>query len=107
MLLITTRPGSAVHSNGSIVCMIGGDGNLPAKMARTKSRPDIAAITAVGVTPNSGAGWSDMAMLPVFDDGHHIKSEAHPQPCPGRSAAPLRQCAAEPCRNLEKMGLGS
>jgi hypothetical protein len=36
--------------------MIGGAGNVPSKMARTKSRPDIAAITCVGVTPYSTLG---------------------------------------------------
>src|SRR6059058_3750615 len=43
--------------------MIGGAGNLPAKKARTKSRPVIDAITLVGVTPYStfaAAGWSFM-----------------------------------------------
>ena len=62
MLLITTTPGSAVQSNGSTVCMIGGSGNLPANMARTKSRPGIDAMTSAGVTPYSvlGAGWSSM-----------------------------------------------
>ena len=56
MLWITTTPGSAVQSNGSTVCMIGGSGSLPAKMARTKSIPGIAAMISVGVTPNSGMG---------------------------------------------------
>jgi hypothetical protein len=46
-------PFSAVESNGSTFCMIGGEGSLPSKMARTKSSPDIAAITCVGVTPYS------------------------------------------------------
>jgi len=57
-----TTPGSAVESNGSTFCMIGGAGNFPSKMARTKSRPDIDAITLVGVTPYStlGAGASAM-----------------------------------------------
>jgi len=34
-LWITTTPGSAVQSNGSTVCMIGGSGNRLAKIART------------------------------------------------------------------------
>ena len=42
-----------VESNGSTVCMIGGDGSLPSKMLRTKSRPDIDAMTSSGVTPYS------------------------------------------------------
>ena len=52
-------------SNGSILCMIGGAGNLPSKMARTKSRPDIDAITSVGVTPYSilGAGVVSMGQF--------------------------------------------
>ena len=51
MLLMTTTPGSAVQSNGSTVCMIGGSGSFPEKIARTKSIPAIAAMSAVGVTP--------------------------------------------------------
>ena len=68
MLWITTTPGSAVQSNGSTVCMIGGSGNWPANMARTKSMPDIDAMTSVGVTPNSSlrAGWSSMDKYPRF-----------------------------------------
>jgi hypothetical protein len=56
-----------VESNGSTFCMIGGAGNLPSKMARTKSRPDIDAITCVGVTPYStvGAGFYDPCSIPV------------------------------------------
>src|SRR5438105_2755958 len=50
---ITTMPGSALQSNGSTVCMIGGSGNLPANMARTKSMPAIDATTSGGVTPYS------------------------------------------------------
>src|ERR1700676_3375044 len=53
MLWITTTPGSAVQSKGSMVCMIGGVGNLPSKVARTKSIPAIDAMTSVGVTPYS------------------------------------------------------
>jgi hypothetical protein len=41
--------------------MIGGDGSLPAKMPRTKSRPDIDAITSVGVTPNSTSGAAGLS----------------------------------------------
>src|SRR3954451_5352450 len=51
MLWTTTRPGSALESNGSMVCMIGGAGKLPAKMARTKKSPAIEAMTSGGVTP--------------------------------------------------------
>ncbi len=67
MLWNTTTPGSAVESNGSMVCMIGGDGSLPSKMARTKSMPAIEAITSVGVTPYStlGAVWSSMGCVPA------------------------------------------
>ena len=67
MLCITTTPGSAVQSNGSMVCMIGGAGSLPSKMARTKSMPAIEAMTSVGVTPYStfGAVWSFMAAVPA------------------------------------------
>ena len=63
MLWNTTTPGSAVELKGSMVCMIGGDGSRPSKMARTKSTPAIEAITSVGVTPYStlGAVWSSMA----------------------------------------------
>jgi hypothetical protein len=34
-----------------MVCMIGGAGKLPSKMARTKSSPAIEAMTSGGVTP--------------------------------------------------------
>src|ERR1700687_2607781 len=63
MLWITTTPGSAVQSKGSMVCMIGGVGNLPSKVARTKSIPAIDAMTSGGVTPYSilRAGWASMA----------------------------------------------
>ena len=64
MLCITTTPGSAVESNGSTVCMIGGAGNLPSKMARTKSMPAIAAMTSGGVTP-----YSIWGRLVVHGDG--------------------------------------
>ncbi len=50
---MTTRPGSALQSNGATVCMIGGCGKVPAKMPRTKSSPGIEASTARGTTPNS------------------------------------------------------
>jgi hypothetical protein len=43
--------------------MIGGSGSFPEKIARTKSRPGIAAIVAAGVTPYwlaRGAGASGM-----------------------------------------------
>ena len=68
MLWISTTPGSAVQSNGSTFCMIGGAGNLPSKMARTKSMPAIDAMTSVGVTPNSSlrAGLSSMEHVPVL-----------------------------------------
>ena len=56
MLWITTTPGSAVESKGSMVCMIGGVGNSPANMARTKSMPAIDAATSGGVTPYSEVG---------------------------------------------------
>ena len=78
MLWITTTPGSAVQSNGSTVCMIGGSGRVRAKIARTKSSPDIDAITSVGVTPYSIFGaMSSMAWLPaaaVTMISHHMKS---------------------------------
>jgi hypothetical protein len=46
--------------------MIGGSGNWPANMARTKSMPDIDAMTSVGVTPNSSlrVGLSSMEACP-------------------------------------------
>src|SRR5437879_10944471 len=53
MLWITTTPGSAVESKGSMVCMIGGAGNLASNIARTKSMPAIDATTSGGVTPYS------------------------------------------------------
>ena len=53
---ITTAPGSAVKSKGSMVCMIGGAGKVPSKIARTKSTPAIDAMTSVGVTPYSTLG---------------------------------------------------
>jgi hypothetical protein len=67
-----------VESNGSTVCMIGGAGNLPSKMARTKSRPAIDATTSGGVTPYSmlGAAWSCMGLVPVYDDDRHTKCHA-------------------------------
>jgi len=43
--------------------MIGGAGSLPSKMALTKSRPDIEAITAVGVTPYSTLGAADLSSM--------------------------------------------
>src|SRR5450631_4192572 len=77
MLLIITTPGSTVQSNGSTFCMIGGSGNLPSKMARTKSMPGMEAMTSVGVTPywSSGAGLSSMENVPgvMYNDGHHTK----------------------------------
>ena len=36
-----------------MVCMIGGAGSLPSKMARTKSIPAMPAMTSGGVTPYS------------------------------------------------------
>jgi outer membrane receptor for ferric coprogen and ferric-rhodotorulic acid len=82
MLCITTTPGSAVQSNGSTVCMIGGSGRVPSKMARTKSRPGIEAITSGGVTPYwiLRAGWSGMQNIPGYDDGHHTKPRRCLQP---------------------------
>ena len=77
MLWITTTPGSAVQSNGSTVCMIGGSGSLPAKMARTKSIPAMSAITSVGVTPYSvlraevsfmGGSWAWCMMVNILSD---------------------------------------
>ena len=62
-LWITMTPGSAVQSNGSTVCMIGGTGNSLENIARTKSIPAIAARVAIGVTPYRswlGVGASDM-----------------------------------------------
>jgi hypothetical protein len=60
--------------------MIGGDGNLPAKMARTKSMPGIAAMMCVGVTPYSilGADGSCIEEYPVSDDGYHTIESAIP-----------------------------
>jgi hypothetical protein len=59
---VHTTPGSTVESNGSMVCMIGGAGNLPSKMSRTKSMPAIDAMTSVGVTPYSTAGADEASM---------------------------------------------
>ncbi len=42
--------GSAVESNGSTFSMIGGCGNSPEKILRTKSSPGIEAIRLVGTT---------------------------------------------------------
>ena len=56
--------------------MIGGAGNLPSKMARTKSRPDIDAITCVGVTPYSTVGaaiLSPMAYSCHYNYDHNTK----------------------------------
>src|SRR4029450_7004088 len=56
--------------------MIGGAGNLPSKMARTKSRPDIDAITCVGVTPYSTFGvavLSSMEYSCCYNYDHHTK----------------------------------
>jgi hypothetical protein len=72
--------GSAVESKGSMVCMIGGVGNWPVKMARTKSMPAIDAITSGGVTPYStfsiaGAVWPSMRVGSCgaiqYNDSHH------------------------------------
>ena len=70
MLWNTTTPGSAVESKGSTVCMIGGAGNLAAKMARTKSMPGIEATTSGGVTPywTLAADVSSMKMCPRVAD---------------------------------------
>src|SRR5258707_3564486 len=67
MLCIATTPGSAVESNDSMVCMIGGAGNWPSKTARTKSMPAIDAMTSVGVTPYSilAAVLSSMGVCPA------------------------------------------
>jgi len=59
---------SAVESNGSTFCMIGGAGNLPSKMARTKSRPDIDAITWVGVTPYSTSEAVVLSSMAIHPD---------------------------------------
>src|SRR5690242_5209530 len=53
---MTTWPVSAVQSKGSTGSMIGGSGSLRAKIARTKSSPDIDAMTGSGVTPYSTLG---------------------------------------------------
>jgi len=50
-----------VQSNGSTVCMIGGSGNRLAKIARTKSSPDINAITSTGTTPYSASALVSLA----------------------------------------------
>src|SRR5205085_3558388 len=82
MLWITTRPGSALQSNGSMVCMIGGAGKLPSKIARTKSSPAIEAMTSGGVTPylTSGGARSCMTVSSwaYNDDRHTICSAAAP-----------------------------
>jgi hypothetical protein len=76
VLYITTTPGSTVESKGSMLCMIGGAGNLPSKMARTKSIPAIAAMTSVGVTPYSilAVVRSSMGIMScgAYNDGNHI-----------------------------------
>jgi hypothetical protein len=61
--VITTAPGSAVQSNGSTVCMIGGSGNRLAKIARTKWSPDIDAITSIGTMPYSIACLPDLSSM--------------------------------------------
>src|SRR4051812_1432128 len=45
--------------------MIGGAGSLFSKMARTKSRPDIDAMTWVGVTPYSTVGAADLSSMAI------------------------------------------
>jgi hypothetical protein len=57
------EPGSAVQSNGSTVCIIGGSGNRLAKIARKKSSPDIDAITSTGVTPYLIVCSPDLSMI--------------------------------------------
>ena len=69
MLWNATTPGSAVESKGSTVCMIGGAGSLPSKMARTKSSPVIEAITCSrGHAVFDGGGGVDRSWgrLPSF-----------------------------------------
>src|ERR1700741_5025999 len=61
--VITTPPGSAVQSNGSTVCMIGGSGNRLAKIPRTKSSPDIDAIKSMGTMPYSMAYLPDLSSM--------------------------------------------
>src|ERR1700738_2024678 len=76
MLWNTTTPGSAVQSKGSTVCMIGGVGSLPSKVARTKSMPAIDAMISGGVTPYSilREDGASMGKGPAeFDDGYHKK----------------------------------
>src|SRR3954471_8683641 len=87
MLWTTTRAGSALESNGSMVCMIGGAGKLPSKMARTKSSPAIEAMTSGGVTPY--LTWGDARSCMTVsswlynDDRHTIASTRAPptNPC--------------------------
>src|ERR1700688_1727815 len=103
MLWNATTPGSAAWSNGSTVCMIGGGGILPANMARTKSSPDIEAITSSGVTPYSilGVGWSPIGAIPgiwIYDYGYHTKRFAQMPVLPNsfRVMAGLRPGHARP-----------
>ena len=68
MLWNATTPVSAVESKGSTVCMIGGAGSLPSKMPRTKSRPDIEAITSQLATP----GWSRLVQTKSRKTGSNV-----------------------------------
>jgi hypothetical protein len=76
-------PFSAIWSKGSMVCMIGGGGSLPANMLRTKSRPDIDARTSSGVTPYS-VSWTGASLMLAISV---IMTNVIP------SAARLRQCS--------------
>ena len=82
--------------------MIGGAGSLPSKMARTKSRPVIDAITCVGVTPYSTsgvAGLSDMAQVP-FVMMVIIQRSCVACNCLSRTGCSVQRCSAEPGRNF-------
>src|SRR5437660_9547771 len=97
MLWITTTPGWALQSNGSMFCMIGGADNLPSKMERTKSLPSIDAITSGGVTPylvSADARSSMTFFLAASDYGHHTKQYIVPPAILGRfSSGPQREAS--------------
>src|ERR1700688_2843786 len=89
MECMTTTPGSAVESKGSMVCMIGGAGNFPSKIARTKSTPAIDAMTSVGVTPYSTLGLSSIGANPIYDGKYKLNQQTNHSPSwPGLSRPP-------------------
>ena len=88
MLWSTTTPGSAVQSNGSMVCMIGG-----CRQFAGKHRADEIDARPSRPSPRSasrrirvwGQRWSAMAESPrSCDDDHHTKTWRAATPAPDR-----------------------